>query len=74
MGSSQPRSTIAAFHRPGLQALNAGVLALVTACNSTRHLKALRWRTIFQVLCEAWNADPGVFKIDPHHLIPGPCT
>ena len=37
-----------------------------------KHLKALRWRTPFQAICEAWSKDPGPFKINPHHLIPGP--
>src|SRR5215217_7394839 len=33
-----------------------------------KHLKALRWRTPFHAICDAWT----IFKIDPHHLIPGP--
>ena len=36
------------------------------------HLKALRWRTPYQVICEAWTKDPSIFKINPHHLIPRP--
>ena len=47
-------------------------LAFVTAYNFAKHLKALRWRTPYQVICEAWTKDPSIFKIDPHHLIPGP--
>jgi transposase len=26
------------------------------------------------VALEAWTKDPSIFKIDPHHLIPGPHT
>ena len=36
--------------------------------------KALRWRTPFQAICDAWTKDPSGFKINPHHLIPGPHT
>ncbi len=65
-------ATIKAFHYPDLEALKAHVLAFVRACNFAKHLKALRWRTPFQAICDAWQADPSVFKIDPRHLIPGP--
>ena len=67
-------ATIKAFHYPGLDALRRHVLAFVTAYNFAKHLKALRWRTPFQAISEAWKVDPSVFKIDPRHLIPGPNT
>ena len=65
-------ATIKAFHYPGHEALKAHVLAFVTAYNFAKHLKALRWRTPFQAVCDAWKVDPSPFKIDPRHLIPGP--
>jgi transposase InsO family protein len=64
-------ATIKAFHYPGLEALKAHVLAFVRAYNFAKHLKALRWRTPFQAICDAWAKDPSIFKINPHHLIPG---
>src|SRR5215208_1973127 len=67
-------ATIKTFHYPDLEALRAHVLAFVTAYNLAKHLKALRWRTPFQAVCDAWQANPSIFKIDPHHLIPGPHT
>src|SRR5215207_9411209 len=67
-------ATIKAFHYPGLEALKAHVLAFVRAYNFAKHLKALRWRTPFQAICDAWTKDRSIFKIDPHHLIPGPHT
>lgn len=42
-------------------------MAFVTADNFGKHLRALRWRTPFQAVCDAWNKDPTVFKINPHH-------
>jgi transposase InsO family protein len=67
-------ATIKAFHYPDLEALKAHVLAFVRAYNFAKHLKALRWRSPFQAVCGAREADPSAFKIDPHHLIPGPDT
>ena len=32
---------------------------------------ALRWRTPFQAICDAWRRDPSAFKITPHHPHPG---
>jgi len=74
MNRTVKEATIKAFHYPDLEALQAHVLAFVTAYNFAKHLKALRWRTPFQAVCDAWKADPSAFKIDPHHLIPGPHT
>jgi transposase InsO family protein len=67
-------ATIKAFHYPDPEALRAHILAFVTAYNFAKHLKALHWRTPFQAVCDAWKADPSAFKINPHHLIPGPHT
>jgi transposase InsO family protein len=67
-------ATIKAFHYPNLEALKAHVLAFIQAYNFAKHLKALRWRTPFQAICDAWKTDPSTFKINPHHLIPGPHT
>jgi transposase InsO family protein len=65
-------ATIKAFHYPDLEALRAHILAFVRAYNFAKHLKALRWRTPFQAIRDAWAKDPSIFKINPHHLIPGP--
>jgi transposase InsO family protein len=74
MNRTVEEATIKAFHYPDLEALEAHVLAFVTAYNVAKHLKALRWRTPFQAICDAWQGDPSAFQIDPHHLIPGPHT
>ncbi|MFS1163769.1 IS481 family transposase, partial [Aeromonas salmonicida] len=42
--------------------------------NFAKHLKALRWRTPFKTICDAWIKTPDRFKLQPHHLIPGPYT
>jgi len=59
-------AAIKAFHYPGLDALKARVLTFITAYNFAKHLKALRWRTPFQAVCDAWTKDPAIFKVNPH--------
>jgi transposase-like protein len=67
-------ATVKVYHYDDRESLKAHVLAFVTAYNFAKHLKALRWRTPYQVICDAWTKDPSIFKIDPHHLIQGPHT
>jgi hypothetical protein len=67
-------ATVNAFHYEDLDSLKAHLLAFLTAYNFAKHLKALRWRTPYQAICDAWTNDPSVFKINPHHLIPRPHT
>ena len=47
---------------------------IVDAAQAPPHLKALRWRPLFQAICDAWEAKLSAFKINPHRLIPGPHT
>lgn len=67
-------ATVKRFHYDDLECLKAHVLAFVTAYNFAKHLKALRWRTPFQTIRDAWTKNPTVFNVNPHHLIPGPHT
>lgn len=67
-------ATTRAFHDETTDSLHAHVLDFVSAYNCAKHLKALRWRTPFQTICDAWKADPSPFRINPHHLTPGPNT
>jgi transposase InsO family protein len=72
MNRTIKEATVKTFHYETFESLSAHVLAFVTAYNFAKHLKALRWRTPFQTICNAWTKDPEPFKINPHHLIPGP--
>lgn len=67
-------ATVKTFHYEDRESLKAHILAFVTAYNFAKHLKALRWRTPFQAICDAWTKDPSIFRVNPHHLIPGPHT
>ncbi len=65
-------ATVKAFHHTNLDSLKAHMLALVSAYNFAKHLKALRWKTPFETVCHAYTTSPGIFN--PRHLIPGPNT
>jgi hypothetical protein len=67
-------ATVNVFHYADPETLKAHVTAFVRAYNFAKYLKALRWRTPFKAICDAWTKDPSRFKIDPRHLIPGPNT
>jgi hypothetical protein len=72
--SSRSDGAIKASHYPDLEARKAHVLAFARAYSFAKHLKALRWRTPFRAIRDAWAKDPSIFKMDPHHFIPGPHT
>jgi transposase-like protein len=74
MNRTIKEATTKVFHYPDLESLKAHVLAFITACNFSKHLKALRWKTPFEAVCDAWTKDPAIFKMNPRHLIPGPYT
>jgi transposase-like protein len=74
MNRTIKEATTKVFHYPDLESLKAHVLAFITAYNFSKHLKALRWKTPFEAVCDAWTKDPTIFKMNPRHLIPGPYT
>jgi len=67
-------ATLKVFHYPDIESLKAHVIAFVKTYNFAKHLKALRWKTPFEAIAQAWTKDPAIFKITPRHLIPGPNT
>ena len=69
-------ATIKAFYYPGLDSLKAHVLAFVCAFNFAKHLKALRSKTPYQAVADAWQKNPATFKsilaISSRNRIPRP--
>jgi transposase InsO family protein len=59
-------ATLRLFHYATAADLKAHIAAFVTAYNFAQHLKALRWRTPYQAICDAWRTDRRVFKLNPH--------
>ena len=74
MSRTVKEATVKAFHDQDLESLKAQVLAFVSAYNFDKHLKAIRWKTPFEAICQAWTKTPDIFKLDARHLIPGPNT
>ena len=72
MNRTVKEATVKAFHYQDLESLKAQLLTFVSAYNFAKHLKAIRWKTSFEAICQAWTKTPDIFKLDPRHLIPGP--
>ena len=70
MNRTVKEATVKTFHYDDLESLKAHVLCFVSAYNFAKHLKALKWKTPFQSICDAWKANPAPFKVNPYHLIP----
>ena len=71
MNRTNKQATTKALYCPDLESLNVHVLAFVCAFNFAKHLKALRWRTPYRTIVDAWQKNPAIFKTDPRHIIPG---
>jgi hypothetical protein len=74
MNRTLKEATVEAYQYATHEALEAHVRAFVVAYTFAKHLKALRWRTPFQAICDAWANEPQPFRLNPHHLIPRPNT
>lgn len=61
-------------HYENAESLKAHMLAFAAADDVAKHLKALRWRTPLQAICDASTKAPSAFTNNPHHLMPGPYT
>ena len=68
MNRTIKESTIKTYEYKGLEQLQEHVQAFVQSYNFGKHLKALRWKTPFRAMCEAWEKDPSRFRLHPHHL------
>jgi transposase InsO family protein len=72
MNRTVKEATIKAFHYPNLDALKAHVLTFITAYNFAKHLKALHGELPSRSSATPGRKTPHPFRINPHHLIPGP--
>ena len=65
MSRTVKEATVKAFHYQDLESLKAQILAFVSAYNFAKHLKAIRWKTPFEAICQAWTKTPDIFELDP---------
>lgn len=55
MNRTTKESTIKSYEYEGLVRLREHVQAFVQSYGFGKHLKALRWKTPFRTMCEAWR-------------------
>ena len=64
-------ATVRRYHYGSHDELRAHLQLFLDAYNHARRLKALRGLTPYEFICRAWTREPGRFRIDPSHHIPG---
>ena len=62
-------ATVKTFHYDDIGNLKAHVLAFVNAYNFAKHLKALKWKTPFQSICDTWKTNPSASKCPSHNSL-----
>jgi len=67
-------ATVKRYHYDGHDQLRAHLNLFVDAYNHARRLKTLRGLTPCEFICRVWTKEPGRFRLDPSHHIPGPYT
>jgi transposase InsO family protein len=67
-------ATVRRYHYDSHEQLRTHLSDFVAAYNFGRRLKSLRGLTPYEAICKAWQAEPGRFRANPLHQIPGPNT
>ena len=68
-------ATVRTYHYETYRQLRRHHVAVyLAAYNFAKHLKALRWRTPYEMIQALWESKPELFRDSPDHLIPGPNT
>jgi len=65
-------ATVKRYHYDSHEQLRAHLANFVSAYNFGRRLKTLRGLTPYEAICKAWSAEPGRFRSNPLHQMPGP--
>jgi transposase InsO family protein len=64
-------ATIKAYHYDTLAELKQHLQDFLMAYNFTKKLKALRFCSPYEKICQAWKDDPSPFHANPHLFIVG---
>ena len=67
-------ATVKRYHYDSHDQLRAHLALFVDAHNHARRLKTLRGLTPYEFVRQTWTREPGRFRLDPSHHIPGPYT
>ncbi|WP_188914840.1 IS481 family transposase [Salinarimonas ramus] len=64
-------ATVKRFHYDDHDQLRRHLADFVAAYNYGRRLKTLKGLTPYEFICKQWSAEPGRFRLDPLHQMPG---
>jgi transposase InsO family protein len=67
-------ATVKRYHYDGHDQLRAHLQLFLDAYNHARRRETLRGLPPHEFVCQAWMKEPGRFRLDPSHHIPGPYT
>ena len=72
MNRTIKEATVKRYHYDSHAQLTAHLHDFVDAYTYGRRLKTLRGLTPYEYICKIWATEPGRFKLNPHHQMPGP--
>ena len=64
-------ATVKRYHYDGHDQLRDHLADFLAAYNFARRLKTLGGLTPYEFICKAWTSQPGRFRLDPIHQMPG---
>ena len=71
MNRTIKEATVKRFHYDDHQQFERHLCDFVSAYNFARRLKTLKGLTPYEFICKQWTSEPGRFRIDPIHQMPG---
>jgi len=72
MNRTVKNAMVKRYHYQSHEQLRAHLADVVSAYNFGRRLKTLRGLTLYEAIRKAWSAEPGRFRVNPLHQMPGP--
>jgi transposase InsO family protein len=71
MNRTIKEATVKRYHYDNHRQLETHLADFIDAYNYGRRLKTLKGLTPYEYICKTWTKEPGRFKIDPIHQMPG---
>jgi hypothetical protein len=71
MNRTIKEATVKRFHYDSHVQFRAHLADFVSAYNFGRRLKTLKGLTPYEFICKSWTKDPGRFRLNPLHQMPG---
>ena len=71
MNRTLKEATVHRYHYETHAQLRLHLVDFVNAYNYARRLKTLKGLTPYEYICKIWTSEPGRFRLDPLHQMPG---